>query len=73
MGTESNPTSKPASAIISTPTSSPSGKRSRDPEDEVYLDNLHSHNRYLTEIDFWSVFGFMAASAFAGAAMGSKA
>ncbi|XP_043720366.1 uncharacterized protein LOC122667942 isoform X1 [Telopea speciosissima] len=31
-------------------TSSPSGKRSRDPEDEVYLDNLHSHKRYLSEI-----------------------
>ncbi|KAH7863277.1 hypothetical protein Vadar_015634 [Vaccinium darrowii] len=30
--------------------SSPSGKRSRDPEDEVYLDNLHSHKRYLSEI-----------------------
>lgn len=30
--------------------SSPSGKRSRDPEDEVYIDNLHSHKRYLSEI-----------------------
>ncbi|KAJ4955747.1 hypothetical protein NE237_012530 [Protea cynaroides] len=30
--------------------SSPSGKRSRDPEDEVYQDNLHSHKRYLSEI-----------------------
>lgn len=30
--------------------SSPSGKRSRDPEDEVYLDNLHSHKRYLSEV-----------------------
>ncbi|KAG9459584.1 hypothetical protein H6P81_004092 [Aristolochia fimbriata] len=30
--------------------SSPPGKRSRDPEDEVYLDNLHSHKRYLSEI-----------------------
>ncbi|GAB4830555.1 hypothetical protein Ancab_020320 [Ancistrocladus abbreviatus] len=29
---------------------SPSGKRSRDPEDEVYVDNLHSHKRYLSEI-----------------------
>ncbi|EPS66940.1 hypothetical protein M569_07837, partial [Genlisea aurea] len=26
------------------------GKRSRDPEDEVYVDNLHSHKRYLSEI-----------------------
>lgn len=31
-------------------TSSPSGKRVRDPEDEVYVDNLHSHKRYLSEI-----------------------
>ncbi|KAI4301479.1 hypothetical protein L6164_034755 [Bauhinia variegata] len=43
MGSESN--SGGASS-----TSSPSGKRARDPEDEVYLDNLHSHKRYLSEI-----------------------
>ncbi|KAF8401365.1 hypothetical protein HHK36_012317 [Tetracentron sinense] len=30
--------------------SSPNGKRFRDPEDEVYVDNLHSHKRYLSEI-----------------------
>ncbi|KAL1204401.1 hypothetical protein V5N11_034655 [Cardamine amara subsp. amara] len=30
--------------------SSPSGKRTRDPEDEVYLDNLRSQKRYLSEI-----------------------
>ncbi|KAF8394635.1 hypothetical protein HHK36_020849 [Tetracentron sinense] len=30
--------------------SSPNGKRSREPEDEVYIDNLHSHKRYLSEI-----------------------
>lgn len=31
--------------------SSPSGKRSRDPEEEdVYLDNFHSHKRYLSEV-----------------------
>lgn len=42
MGSESN---SPSS-------SSPSGKRSRDPEDEVYLDNLHSHKRYLSEVLF---------------------
>ncbi|XP_020276069.1 uncharacterized protein LOC109850462 [Asparagus officinalis] len=30
---------------------SPTGKRSRDPEeDEMYLDNFHSHKRYLSEI-----------------------
>ncbi|KAL5983603.1 hypothetical protein ACLOJK_017691 [Asimina triloba] len=31
-------------------TSSPSAKRGRDPEDEIYVDNLHSHKRYLSEI-----------------------
>ncbi|XVE73401.1 hypothetical protein DITRI_Ditri11bG0115200 [Diplodiscus trichospermus] len=44
MGPESS------SATTSSSTPSPSGKRSRDPEDEVYLDNLHSHKRYLSEI-----------------------
>lgn len=34
----------------STTVASPSGKRTRDPEDEVYVDNLHSHKRYLSEI-----------------------
>ncbi|KAG1326207.1 homeobox protein Hox-B3 [Cocos nucifera] len=29
---------------------SQNGKRGRDPEDEVYLDNFHSHKRYLSEI-----------------------
>ncbi|XP_020589809.1 uncharacterized protein LOC110031105 isoform X2 [Phalaenopsis equestris] len=29
---------------------SPGGKRGRDPEEEVYLDNFHSHKRYLSEI-----------------------
>lgn len=55
MGSETNP--PPPSASSSAPTStststsaSPSGKRSRDPEDEVYVDNLHSHKRYLSEI-----------------------
>ncbi|XVF32863.1 hypothetical protein REPUB_Repub17cG0119400 [Reevesia pubescens] len=37
-------------SATSSSTPSPSGKRSRDPEDEVYLDNLHSHKRYLSEI-----------------------
>ncbi|WCJ22292.1 hypothetical protein M5689_004387 [Euphorbia peplus] len=52
MGSDSNPSPAPAqaSASASTPTASPNGKRSRDPEDEVYIDNLHSHKRYLTEI-----------------------
>ncbi|KAI3800907.1 hypothetical protein L1987_29007 [Smallanthus sonchifolius] len=47
-------TSAPASVTVSPSSSStvasPCGKRSRDPEDEVYVDNLHSHKRYLSEI-----------------------
>ncbi|KAE8692052.1 CTP synthase-like isoform 1 [Hibiscus syriacus] len=40
-----------SSATTSSSTApSPSGKRGRDPEDEVYVDNLHSHKRYLSEI-----------------------
>ncbi|KAI4374360.1 hypothetical protein MLD38_012365 [Melastoma candidum] len=35
---------------MSTSAPSASAKRSRDPEDEVYLDNLHSSKRYLSEI-----------------------
>ncbi|XAR61394.1 hypothetical protein NMG60_11035086 [Bertholletia excelsa] len=46
MGSDANP---PASASA-TASSSPGGKRSRDPADEVYVDNLHSHKRYLSEI-----------------------
>ncbi|XP_022770850.1 uncharacterized protein LOC111314089 isoform X1 [Durio zibethinus] len=45
MASESNSTTTTSSS-----TPSPSGKRSRDPEDEVYLDNLRSHKRYLSEI-----------------------
>ncbi|KAI4349718.1 hypothetical protein L6164_010278 [Bauhinia variegata] len=30
--------------------SSPKWKSARDPEEYVYLDNLHSHKRYLSEI-----------------------
>lgn len=35
----------------SSSTPSGSAKRSRDPEDEVYLDNLHSSKRYLSEVE----------------------
>uniref|UniRef100_A0A6M2EJ07 Uncharacterized protein n=1 Tax=Populus davidiana TaxID=266767 RepID=A0A6M2EJ07_9ROSI len=49
MRLDSNPASSSASTSTSTP-STPNGKRSRDPEDEVYLDNLNSHKRYLSEI-----------------------
>ncbi|GAA0157236.1 hypothetical protein LIER_14546 [Lithospermum erythrorhizon] len=45
MGSEAN--SQPS---CSTASPSSNNKRSRDPEDEVYLDNLHSHKRYLTEM-----------------------
>ncbi|KAL2239035.1 UNVERIFIED_CONTAM: hypothetical protein Sindi_1095200 [Sesamum indicum] len=53
MGSEGNAA---ASSSSSSPTAttagvaSPSIKRGRDPEDEVYVDNLHSHKRYLSEI-----------------------
>lgn len=59
MGSEtgSSPSSAPAiataaAASSSSATSSPTGtgKRNRDPEDEVYVDNLHSHKRYLSEV-----------------------
>ncbi|KAL2556608.1 putative protein TPRXL [Forsythia ovata] len=54
MGSETNlssSSSAPASPSRSSSLpASPSGKRSRDPEDEVYLDNLRSHKRYLSEI-----------------------
>lgn len=56
MGSErgSSPSSSPAigASTSSSATSSPSGsgKRNREPEDEVYLDNLHSHKRYLSEV-----------------------
>lgn len=46
MGSESN------SGTSSSSISSPCGKRGRDPEDEVYVDNLHSHKRYLSEVRF---------------------
>ncbi|KAK9055852.1 hypothetical protein SSX86_026939 [Deinandra increscens subsp. villosa] len=39
-----------ASPSSSSTVASPTAKRSRDPEDEVYVDNLHSHKRYLSEI-----------------------
>ncbi|KAM0987979.1 hypothetical protein ACFX13_012211 [Malus domestica] len=39
-----------ATSTSSSSSPSPSGKRGRDPEDEVYLNNFHSHKRYLSEI-----------------------
>ncbi|KAK7269631.1 hypothetical protein RIF29_22364 [Crotalaria pallida] len=38
------------SSSSSTPSPSPTPKRTRDPEEEVYVDNLRSHKRYLSEI-----------------------
>lgn len=46
----SSSSSSAAAAAAASTTSSQGSKRSRDPEDEVYLDNLHSHKRYLSEI-----------------------
>ncbi|MBA0762594.1 hypothetical protein Gotri_012185 [Gossypium trilobum] len=48
MGPESSSATSSTSTLTST--HSPTGKRSRDPEDEVYLDNLRSHKRFLSEI-----------------------
>nr|POE96763.1 hypothetical protein CFP56_27429 [Quercus suber] len=50
MGPESKSAASSSSSASSSTTPSPSGKRARDPEDEIYLDNLHSHKRYLSEI-----------------------
>ncbi|PON61676.1 pollen-specific LRR extensin-like protein [Parasponia andersonii] len=53
MGPDSNSAaaaSASSSSSTSSTTSSPGAKRGRDPEDEVYFDNLHSHKRYLSEI-----------------------
>lgn len=58
MGLETNSSSaanscslsSSASTITQTTVACSSGKRSRDPEDEVYVDNLNSHKRYLSEV-----------------------
>ncbi|GJW43097.1 hypothetical protein Tco_0071896 [Tanacetum coccineum] len=36
----------PSSSSVASPTN----KRCRDPEDDLYVDNLNSHKRYLTEV-----------------------
>ncbi|KAK4766002.1 hypothetical protein SAY87_007644 [Trapa incisa] len=46
MSSNTSATSSPSPSTAA----SPCGKRGRDPEDEVYVDNLHSHKRYLSEI-----------------------
>lgn len=42
----------PEGSATTSSSSSPAAsvKRGRDPEDEVYVDNLHSHKRYLSEV-----------------------
>ena len=58
MGPESNSAASSSSSASSSTTPSPSGKRARDPEDEIYLDNLHSHKRYLSEVGSFFCFLF---------------
>ncbi|CAN6831097.1 unnamed protein product [Brassica oleracea] len=48
MGPKSRSTPISASSLASS--ASPSGKRARDPEDEVYLDNVCSQKRYLSKV-----------------------
>lgn len=55
------------------PTGSPSGKRNRDPEDYVYIDNLHSHKRYLSEMMASSLNGLTVGDAVPEAIMDSPA
>lgn len=47
LSSSASPVAQPAVACSS-------GKRSRDPEDEVYVDNLNSHKRYLSEVIYSS-------------------
>lgn len=48
--TSATTTTAAVSSAVASASASPAGKRGRDPEDEIYLDNLHSHKRYLTQI-----------------------
>nr|ACG39672.1 hypothetical protein [Zea mays] len=50
-----------------------SGKRGRvpDPEEDVYVDNLHSHKRYLTEIMASSMNGLSVGDSVPDNIMGS--
>ncbi|KAK9747636.1 hypothetical protein RND81_02G004700 [Saponaria officinalis] len=62
MGSETN-----------SPIQSPSAKRSRDPEDDVYVDNLHSHKRYLSEMMASSLNGLTVGDAMPETIMDSPA
>ncbi|CAL0320862.1 unnamed protein product [Lupinus luteus] len=53
--------------------SSPNSKRIRDPEDEVYVDNLRSHKRYLSEIMASSLNGLTVGDSLADNLMDSPA
>ncbi|KAL9239746.1 hypothetical protein vseg_014039 [Gypsophila vaccaria] len=55
------------------PIQSPSSKRSRDPEDDVYVDNLHSHKRYLSEMMASSLNGLTVGDAMRETIMDSPA
>jgi hypothetical protein len=35
------------------------GKRRRGAEDEVFLDNYHSHKRYLTEVEHFNLIMYL--------------
>ncbi|XP_024314381.1 uncharacterized protein LOC100845281 isoform X2 [Brachypodium distachyon] len=67
-----------AAAMSPPPSSSPGGsggggKRGRDPEEDVYVDNLHSHKRYLTEIMASSLNGLSVGDSLADNIMESPA
>ncbi|XP_037456289.1 uncharacterized protein LOC119326782 isoform X1 [Triticum dicoccoides] len=49
------------------------GKRGRDPEEDVYVDNLHSHKRYLSEIMASSLNGLSVGDSLADNIMESPA
>ncbi|KAM0834773.1 hypothetical protein ACQ4PT_063370 [Festuca glaucescens] len=66
-------------AALSSPASSPGGgsgggaKRGRDPEEDVYVDNLNSHKRYLSEIMASSLNGLSVGDSLADNIMESPA
>ncbi|XP_072953866.1 uncharacterized protein [Typha angustifolia] len=62
-----------ASSCSCSTTASPNGKRGRDPEEEVYIDNLHSHKRYLSEIMASSLNGLSVGDSLADNLMESPA
>ncbi|KAK6120151.1 hypothetical protein DH2020_046057 [Rehmannia glutinosa] len=65
MGNEGNASTSSSSSPAA------SVKRGRDPEDEVYVDNLHSHKRYLSEIMASSLNGLTVGDPLSGNLMDS--